>query len=337
MSWEKMQLSEIALIRSGGTPLRSNTKFYNGSIPWAKISDLDTPSGFVDSTEEQITEEGLRAVRGRLFHPGTILFAMYGSVGKTAVANVDMYSNQAILGIQPDASRLNPRFLLHWLKSIKGELNEAARGVTQQNLNAGQVKSLKVPLPPLPIQQRIAAVLDEVDALRQKREQSMEVLDLAWRAVAHSLLGDLLSNDQGWPSTHLEDLGQITSGVTKGRKLRGAARAVPYMRVANVQDGYISLSEIKTIEATEEEIERFRLKSGDVLLTEGGDPDKLGRGTVWRGDVDECIFQNHIFRVRLDTRIILPEVASYIIGSDYGKKYFLRSAKQTTGIAFNAT
>jgi len=105
------------------------------------------------------------------------------------------------------------------------------------------------------------------------------------------------------------------------------------MRVANVQDGYLELDEIKTLKVPQKEIDKYLLKKGDVLLTEGGDPDKLGRGHVWNEEVSPCIHQNHIYRVRLDQSKILPIFFSAYVGSKYGKKYFLRAAKQTTGIA----
>jgi type I restriction enzyme, S subunit len=90
---------------------------------------------------------------------------------------------------------------------------------------------------------------------------------------------------------------------------------------------------LKTIEASEDEINRYRLQRNDLLLTEGGDPDKLGRGTLWSGEIPECIHQNHVFRVRLNTTDIDPLFLNWIVGSQRGKTYFLRSAKQTTGIA----
>ena len=109
---------------------------------------------------------------------------------------------------------------------------------------------------------------------------------------------------------------------------------MPYMRVANVQDGHFYLDEIKTIAVTQKEIEAYSLKFGDLLLTEGGDPDKLGRGSVWEDQIENCIHQNHIFRVRIkEKESINPYYLSALVSSTYGKSYFLRSAKQTTGIA----
>ena len=108
---------------------------------------------------------------------------------------------------------------------------------------------------------------------------------------------------------------------------------MPYLRVANVKDGYLDLSHVNEIEATEAEIRRLRLQVGDLLLTEGGDPDKLGRGCVWEGELSECIHQNHVFRVRFPLDEIEPAFVSAQIGSAYGKAYFIAHAKQTTGIA----
>ena len=104
------------------------------------------------------------------------------------------------------------------------------------------------------------------------------------------------------------------------------------MRVANVQDGRIELGDVQNIEVAPEEVDRYLLESGDVLLTEGGDPDKLGRGAVWYGAIPRCIHQNHIFRVRPGPHLD-SEFLSSLIGSERGKRYFLRAAKQTTGIA----
>ena len=108
---------------------------------------------------------------------------------------------------------------------------------------------------------------------------------------------------------------------------------VPYMRVANVQDGHLNLDDVTEIEVFQSDIEKYRLVEGDLLLTEGGDPDKLGRGAVWKGQIKDCIHQNHIFRVRPDSTKLLPEYLSAQIGSVRGKRYFLKAAKQTTGIA----
>lgn len=132
----------------------------------------------------------------------------------------------------------------------------------------------------------------------------------------------------------LADVANIAAGITLGRKAKDSDLIeVPYLRVANVQDGHLKLDDIKTIEATRDEIKKWALRDGDLLLTEGGDLDKLGRGTCWRNQLEVCIHQNHIFRVRLPQDRYDPDYVSFQIGSPYGKAYFFAHAKKTTGIA----
>jgi len=137
-----------------------------------------------------------------------------------------------------------------------------------------------------------------------------------------------------WVWVSLDMLGDIVSGVTKGskRKTPVVMHDVPYLRVANVQRGFLNLKEIKTILATEPEIKKYTLKQGDVLFNEGGDRDKLGRGWVWYGEIEDCIHQNHVFRMRPFVSEITPELVSHHANT-FGKLWFQRAGKQTTNLA----
>ncbi|HCH7783163.1 type I restriction enzyme, S subunit [Pseudomonas aeruginosa] len=139
---------------------------------------------------------------------------------------------------------------------------------------------------------------------------------------------------EGWVWASLDMLGEIASGVAKGSRIGVGleVREVPYLRVANVQRGYLDLSEVKTILATERDIAELTLKSGDVLFNEGGDRDKLGRGWVWRDEIADCIHQNHVFRMRPYLPEVLPELISHH-GNTFGKTWFQNAGKQTTNLA----
>jgi type I restriction enzyme, S subunit len=138
----------------------------------------------------------------------------------------------------------------------------------------------------------------------------------------------------GWHQTTLGEIADVRSGITKGKQRTPGEklRKVPYLRVANVQRGYLDLSEVKEIEATEEEILQHSLQPGDVLFNEGGDRDKLGRGWVWNGEICECIHQNHVFRARIHQCVLLPKLLSWY-GNSEGQTYFLKEGKQTTNLA----
>jgi uncharacterized protein YwgA len=148
------------------------------------------------------------------------------------------------------------------------------------------------------------------------------------------MFGNPKGNPKHFEVVPLGDLADVRSGVTKGRRLRGKETVeVPYLRVANVQDGYLDLLEIKTIEVLPEDLEKYHLKDGDILMTEGGDPDKLGRGCIWRNKVEGCIHQNHVFRVRADRSCLSPEYLAALLRTQYAKEYFLRCAKRTSNLA----
>lgn len=138
---------------------------------------------------------------------------------------------------------------------------------------------------------------------------------------------------EGWERLPLARIAQVRTGIAKGKRNLKDPVGLPYLRVANVQDGKLNLTEIKTIEVERDAIPRYSLKDGDVLMTEGGDFDKLGRGDVWRSQISKCLHQNHVFAVRIDSRVMLLYYLSALAGSEYGKDYFKRCAKRSTNLA----
>ncbi|MDD2467742.1 MAG: restriction endonuclease subunit S [Desulfobulbus sp.] len=136
-----------------------------------------------------------------------------------------------------------------------------------------------------------------------------------------------------WEVKRLKHIAQVRQGVTKGRDLEGKATIeLPYLRVANVQDGYLDLEEIASIAILHTEIERYALQHGDVLMNEGGDNDKLGRGAIWNEEIKPCIHQNHVFCVR-PNKLELSTWISLWTQSSTAKAYFLLRGKQTTNLA----
>lgn len=183
-------------------------------------------------------------------------------------------------------------------------------------------------------QKSIAEILSKMDSLISLRKQQLAKLDELVKARFVEMFGDVLLNSMQWPEKTLENMANIVSGITKGRKTAEAdLQEVPYMAVSNVKDGYIDWTTVKTILATRQEIEQYRLMPDDILMTEGGDPDKVGRGAIIKVPLKNSIHQNHIFRVRLDEQEILPSFFAEYLRHQKAKRYFLGCAKQTTGIA----
>lgn len=194
--------------------------------------------------------------------------------------------------------------------------------------------SLPVPFPPLEEQRRIVGTLNRAARIERLRKLAQERLREFNPALFVRMFGDQDSIDSDFTCIPLRQAATIGSGVTKGRKIDPKhAVEVPYLRVANVQDGFLKLDDIKTITIRRGEEKKYALARGDIVMTEGGDPDKLGRAAIWNGELPYCAHQNHVFRVRPDSDIVLTDYLRDLAGSAFGKAYFLSVAKRTTGIA----
>jgi type I restriction enzyme S subunit len=144
-------------------------------------------------------------------------------------------------------------------------------------------------------------------------------------------LGEIPQHWEVWP---MKSVCSIQSGITLGKDYAGqAVEEYPYLRVANVQAGHAKLDVVKTLRVTKAEAQRSMLRAGDVLMTEGGDPDKLGRGCVWESQVVNCLHQNHVFAVRPNQQKLDPYFLETLMGMLYARAYFQMTAKQTTNLA----
>ena len=216
-----------------------------------------------------------------------------------------------------------------------------------------QWRSLVVPLPPHQEQQAIVAFLDretaKIDALVARKERLIELLQekrtaLITRAVARGLDPNVPMKHSGvewlgeipahWEVRPLKTMCGLQTGLTLGKRYDGEAMTTrPYLRVANVQDGYLALDDIAEIEVPVRDVLRFELRTGDVLMTEGGDNDKLGRGHVWEEQLAQCLHQNHIFAVRPRRSALTSHFLALVMSSAYGRAYFTATSKQSTNLA----
>ncbi|MDR6804269.1 type I restriction enzyme S subunit [Dyadobacter sp. BE34] len=335
MNYSKVKLGEICYINMGKTPSRSKLQYWGPGFPWVSIADLSScrSAGVIGETKEQITTLAVKESGIKIVPANTLLYSFKLSIGKVAITKTELFTNEAIVALPiKDTERVDIKYLYHAIQNINvsGIGDKAVKGLT---LNKEKLQSLEISLPDLPTQKHIASILDKADALRQQNRQLLNYYDELLQSTFIEMFGDPVSNNNGWTVKRLDEIAEVVSGVAKNTGLAGDLIEVPYMRVANVQDGALDLREIKTIRVFKRDYEKYQLKSGDVLMTEGGDPDKLGRAAIWGEEIPDCIHQNHIFRVRPNYLVADSEFLCSQFGSIYGKKYFLRAAKQTTGIA----
>lgn len=349
--WDVLALKRVASISYGigeppqyrpdGIPLIRATNVHNGHI---------YESGLVFVDPEDIPEK-------RIFwlQAGDIIVVRSGAYTGDSATILEKHC-PAIAGfdmiLRPqncDSAFLQFSLLSFYLKEQQIDL--AKMRAAQPHLNAEELGSCVLIHPELAEQKSIAAFLHtetaKIDALIAEQERLIALLKekrqaVISHAVTKGLNPDVPMKESGvewlgqvpahWTVTRLKFLAQVRSGVAKGRDIAiEHAVEVPYLRVANVQDGYLDLDDVARIQIAAHELDRYRLLPGDVLMNEGGDFDKLGRGHVWRGEIDDCIHQNHVFAVR--PHGVEPEWISLLTSAHAGRFYFMSRSKQSTNLA----
>ena len=324
-SWKSTKLGDIATYING-YPFTPADWGIEG-LPIIRIQNLTNSSRVSNYYSGDIDEK-------YEVNNGDILISWSGSLGVFEWNRGPALVNQHIFKVVFDKEEVDKRFFRLVVEKSLRDMEKYLHGSTMKHITKGYFDNIEIPLPPIDTQRKIAAVLDKAQELIDLRKAQIEKLDDFLRSVFLDMFGDPVTNPKGWEVDRLDNVAEIVSGVAKGRKLVNQQTVfVPYMRVANVQDGHLVLDEIKQIEVLPSDVTKYALLDGDLLATEGGDPDKLGRCAVWKSQIKECIHQNHIFRIRLQTNKVIPEYVSFLMGSKHGKIYFLRSSKQTTGIA----
>jgi type I restriction enzyme S subunit len=351
----------VSKIGSGVTPTGGAASYLETGIPLLRSQNvhfdglrLDDVAYIADDTHDEMSGSKLR--------PRDVLLNITGaSIGRCTFVPDEFGEgnvNQHVCIIRPTA-RLDYRFLAYCLSAPWGQdqVFSSFTGASRQGLSQRDLGAIQVPLPPLPEQQRIAAYLDgscaAIDAAVTAKRRQLGTLDSLRRAIIQRAVTRGLNDKEtleatgngwmediprGWKLISLKRIAEIRTGLTLGKTYEGPLVERPYLRVANVQDGHLDLTEVTAIEVPEAVAAGVELRAGDVLMTEGGDLDKLGRGYVWHGQIDQCLHQNHIFAVRCFPHKLRPTFLAYATAYRYGRDYFEATGKRTTNLAnTNAT
>ena len=314
-------LWEVAHLGSGGTPRRSEPSYFGGSIPWLSIADLN--DSYVDHANESLTDAGLKNSSAKIVPAGTLFIAMYGSIGKLGIASRELCTSQAIAFAIPDQSKIDTRYLYHFLLSQRSQLEYKGRGGTQKNISQEDLKKWPVPLPLLDEQRQIAAILDKADAIRQKRHQAIAHLDTLARA---SFL-DMFATVQD--TAVVEDLAAagsrpIRTGPFGSQLLHEefTPEGVPVLGIDNVVENKFMWKKERYIsESKFQQLEKYEVFPGDVLITIMG---TTGRCAVVPAGTPRSINTKHICAITPDREKILPEFLQAALLHHPGTRRFLK-------------
>lgn len=342
------RLKDVAIINRAALPEATAPDRLLNYVDIGSVSGL----GSFESQEVLFREAPSRA--RRLVQPGDSIVSTVRTYLR-AVAYIgdeakDIVVSTGFATLTP-RDGINSRFL-YWLARGSDFIEDVVSrsvGVSYPAITATELGTVEVTVPSLPRQRRVAAFLDaataRIDELIGEQENLRALLAehrhaLVSTAIGSRLGGSATSLEGGlsdlplsWKLVPLRAVSVVQSGLTLGKRYEDPVEERPYLRVANVQDGWLDLSEVTTIHVPRMVSSRCELQPGDVLMTEGGDNDKLGRGTVWRGEIARCLHQNHIFAVRPDAERLRPEYLAMLTTSAWGRAYFTATAHQTTNLA----
>ena len=310
----------------------------NGVVP-----QLDTAAKTDDGDNRKLVRAGDFVINSRSDRKGS-----------AGVASTDGSVSLINTVICPDGG-VSGDFAHHLLRSVpfQEEYYRYGKGIVADlwSTNFSEMRNITVAVPPQIEQSGIVGFLDletaKIDALVAEQENLITLLKekrqaVISHAVTKGLDPSVPMKDSGvewlgevpahWEVKALKFVATVQTGIAKGKDNTGKETiVVPYLRVANVQDGYLALDDMAEIEIPSSDLPRYLLRSGDVLMNEGGDFDKLGRGHVWRAEIEPCIHQNHVFAVRPHS--VAPEWLNTVTSSSYAQFYFMSRSKQSTNLA----
>jgi type I restriction enzyme S subunit len=305
--WKEVQFGNIGEFIGGGTPSTERSDFWGGDIHWTTSKRLGA-SLYLDNGEKLITKMGLNNSSTHLIPKGNLLVGTRVGVGKVAVNLIDMAISQDLTGIIINKEKCLSEFVAYQILSprIQEAFRNSKRGVTIQGVSRDDIKTFRLFLPRLPEQRKIAAILFRIQKaveLQEKIiERTRELKKSAMQFVfTHGLRGEKTKDTEigrmpeSWEIRTIESIFQMKQGKSLSSRKHTGEYLKPFLRTANVFWGKIDLLILDEMDILSSERETLRLKYGDLLVCEGGD---IGRTAVWKEEISECYYQNHLHRLR---------------------------------------
>ena len=271
MKWPLVPIGECTNIVSGSTPKTSVASYWDGDIHWATPKDLSELDGpYLEGTPRKLTPEGLRNCGAEILPSGSVLFSSRAPIGLVGINKVPMATNQGFKSFVPSAGKMEARYLYHWLRANRTSLQAMGNGATFKELSKAAVSRIKIPLPPIGEQRRIADILDKAEVMRAKRREAIARLETLAQSIFIEMFGDVAKNLKGWSTRPLgSQLGTIRYGT--GSPPPYVDEGLPFIRATNIKNGTVEVGDLRYISPVSGAgIPKCRVNSGDLIVVRSG-------------------------------------------------------------------
>ena len=312
-----VRLGDVCEVVSGSTPKSAVREYWGGFVKWVTPAELSEDDYYVHDTERHLSELGVKSANLHMMPVGTVLLSSRAPIGKVAITAAEMTCNQGFKNLIC-SSDLHNRYLYYFLKKNKTYLNSLGRGATFKEISKEIVADIKLPLPPLKVQNHMADILDKITFIIDLRKQQLNKLDLLIKSQFIEMFGDPVTNPMGWDTPELGSISTSRLGKMLDAKQQTGENRFPYLANFNVQWFHFDLSDLNEMDFDKAAQQEFLLQDGDLMVCEGGE---IGRCAIWRNEKTPCFYQKAVHRIRCDRSVLLPEYLAfwfYIFSQSHG-------------------
>lgn len=328
--WRTARLEDVAQVLGGGTPSRTEQSYFGGGIAWATPTDITKLDRlYISETKETVSEEGLLNSSTKLMPAGAVLLTSRATIGFTAISTVPICTNQGFINFVcgPD---LLPEYLAYWLRTQRDKMIQHAGGTTFKEIARGTLRKFEIPIPSISEQRRIVDLLSRAEGIvRLQREAEKKAAELI-PALFLDMFGDPATNPKGWP---VATVGDVLDAADYGSSSKATSdgAGLPMIRMGNVTyDGNLDLADLKYVDLAVEEVERYSLRTGDILFNRTNSKELVGKTGVWDGSC-EAIVASYFIRLRVKRDVVCPHFLWAFMNTAHMKRVIFDTARGAIG------
>lgn len=326
--WVLSELPLVAEINMGQSPSSADVNelgegivFFQGKAEFGKLYPI--PKKYCTKPAKVASE-------------GSILLSVRAPVGPTNIAKQLTAIGRGLAAISARREITNGKYLLYYFRCIEPWLSNQGTGTTFKAISGQFIKELAMPLPPLAEQKIIADKLDDllarVESIKTRLENIPEILKKFRQSVLSAAVSGKLTEVNASDYKEISSVAKVIGGLTKNGKRNQISQQFPYLRVANVYENELRLDDMSVIGVQDKELDRVLLHEGDILIVEGnGSLDQIGRAAIWNGEIENCVHQNHLIKVRVNNDINSKFLLYYFM-SPQGKEEIVSKATSGAGL-----